>query len=98
MGSFIGWVVAYYFNFLCEWSSTGTFFIFSAFCCANFILLAIMVPRLKDEHWRKYKHQVSGSPFNPQPWRNRSTFLFFCLLSVLFLCVETALIFLFILY
>ncbi|PPD68368.1 hypothetical protein GOBAR_DD34753 [Gossypium barbadense] len=29
-----------------------------------------MVPRLKDEHWRKYKHQVSGSPFNPQPWRN----------------------------
>ncbi|XP_040958401.1 sugar transporter ERD6-like 11 isoform X1 [Gossypium hirsutum] len=71
MGSFIGWVVAYYFNFLCEWSSTGTFFIFSAFCCANFILLAIMVPRLKDEHWRKYKHQVSGSPFNPQPWRNR---------------------------
>ncbi|TYH50131.1 hypothetical protein ES332_D10G183400v1 [Gossypium tomentosum] len=49
MGSFIGWVVAYYFNFLCEWSSTGTFFIFSAFCCANFILLAIMVPRLKDE-------------------------------------------------
>ncbi|KAL1078648.1 hypothetical protein V6Z11_D10G172100 [Gossypium hirsutum] len=72
MGSFIGWVVAYYFNFLCEWSSTGTFFIFSAFCCANFILLAIMVPRLKDEHWRKYKHQVSGSPFNPQPWRNSS--------------------------
>ncbi|KAG4163657.1 hypothetical protein ERO13_D01G185301v2 [Gossypium hirsutum] len=47
MGSFIGWVVAYYFNFLREWRSTGTLFIVSSFCCANFILLAIMVLETK---------------------------------------------------
>ncbi|XWS57596.1 hypothetical protein CRYUN_Cryun09bG0187300 [Craigia yunnanensis] len=42
-----GWAVAYYFNFLIEWSSAGIFFIFSAFCLANFIVAATMVSETK---------------------------------------------------
>ncbi|XVE89754.1 hypothetical protein DITRI_Ditri20bG0020300 [Diplodiscus trichospermus] len=42
-----GWAVAYYFNFLIEWSPAGIFFIFAAFCFANFILAATMVPETK---------------------------------------------------
>ncbi|XP_052490976.1 sugar transporter ERD6-like 16 [Gossypium raimondii] len=61
MGSFIGWVVAYYFNFLREWSSTGTFFIVSAFCCANFILLAIMVLETKGRTLEEIQASVSHS-------------------------------------
>ncbi|GMI65312.1 hypothetical protein like AT4G04760 [Hibiscus trionum] len=47
VGSIIGWFVAYYFNFLIKWNSAGIFFIFSVFCCANFILTATMVPETK---------------------------------------------------
>ncbi|XP_052480214.1 sugar transporter ERD6-like 15 isoform X2 [Gossypium raimondii] len=61
MGSFTGWVVAYYFNFLREWSSTGTFFIFSAFCCANFILSATMVPETKGRTLEEIQASVSHS-------------------------------------
>ncbi|XVF57374.1 hypothetical protein PTKIN_Ptkin06aG0200200 [Pterospermum kingtungense] len=49
LSSITGWVVAYYFNFLTEWSSAGIFFIFSAFCCAKFILAAKMVPETKGQ-------------------------------------------------
>ncbi|XP_022719317.1 sugar transporter ERD6-like 5 isoform X2 [Durio zibethinus] len=41
------WIVAYFFNFLIQWSSAGIFFIFSAFCGASFLLGAAMVPETK---------------------------------------------------
>ncbi|TYI02930.1 hypothetical protein ES332_A11G302000v1 [Gossypium tomentosum] len=61
MGSFTGWIVAYYFNFLREWSSTGAFFIFSAFCCTNFILSATMVPETKGRTLEEIQASVSHS-------------------------------------
>ncbi|KAA3472736.1 sugar transporter ERD6-like 15 isoform X1 [Gossypium australe] len=64
MGSFTGWVVAYYFNFLREWSSTGTFFIFSAFCCANFILSATMVPETKGRTLEEIQASVNAKLFS----------------------------------
>ncbi|KAH1083585.1 hypothetical protein J1N35_023346 [Gossypium stocksii] len=61
MGSFTGWVVAYYFNFLTEWSSTGTFFIFSACCAANFILSATMVPETKGRTLEEIQASITHS-------------------------------------
>ncbi|KAK8576322.1 hypothetical protein V6N13_090796 [Hibiscus sabdariffa] len=54
-----GWAVAYYFNFLIEWSSAGTFFIFSAVCCANFILTATMVPETKGRTLEEIQASIS---------------------------------------
>ncbi|TYI57753.1 hypothetical protein E1A91_D11G303700v1 [Gossypium mustelinum] len=61
MGNFTGWLVAYYFNFLIEWSSTGTFFIFSAFSFANFILTATMVPETKGRTVEEIRASITHS-------------------------------------
>ncbi|KAA3472723.1 sugar transporter ERD6-like 15 isoform X4 [Gossypium australe] len=61
MGNFTGWVVAYYFNFLIEWSSTGIFFIFSAFSFANFILTATMVPETKGRTLEEIRASITHS-------------------------------------
>ncbi|TYI02936.1 hypothetical protein ES332_A11G302400v1 [Gossypium tomentosum] len=61
MGNFTGWVVAYYFNFLIEWSSTGIFFIFSAFSSANFILTATMVPETKGRTLEEIRASITHS-------------------------------------
>ncbi|KAK8508842.1 hypothetical protein V6N13_090795 [Hibiscus sabdariffa] len=47
LGDISGLLVAYYFNILIEWNPAGIFFIFSAFCFANFVLSATMVPETK---------------------------------------------------
>ncbi|XP_022743415.1 sugar transporter ERD6-like 15 [Durio zibethinus] len=56
-----GWAVAYYFNFLIEWSSAGIFFIFSAFCLANFILAATMVPETKGRTLEEIQSSITHS-------------------------------------
>ncbi|WRX24253.1 Major facilitator [Theobroma cacao] len=56
-----GWAVAYYFNLLTKWSSAGTFFIFSAFCCANFILAATMVPETKGRTLEEIQASITHS-------------------------------------
>ncbi|TYH46155.1 hypothetical protein ES332_D11G316500v1 [Gossypium tomentosum] len=61
MGNFTGWLVAYYFNFLIEWSSTGIFFIFSAFSFANFILTATMVPETKGRTVEEIRASITHS-------------------------------------
>ncbi|XP_012493028.2 sugar transporter ERD6-like 15 isoform X2 [Gossypium raimondii] len=61
MGNFTGWLVAYYFNFLIEWSSTGIFFIFSAFSFANFILTATMVPETKGRTLEEIRASITHS-------------------------------------
>ncbi|OMO62401.1 General substrate transporter [Corchorus capsularis] len=61
ISSITGWAVAYYFNFLIEWSSAGVFFIFSAFCCANFILAATMVPETKGRTLEEIQASITRS-------------------------------------
>ncbi|XP_052877725.1 sugar transporter ERD6-like 15 isoform X1 [Gossypium arboreum] len=61
MGNSTGWVVGYYFNFLTEWSSAGIFFTFSAFCCANFILIATMVPETKGRTLEEIQASITPS-------------------------------------
>ncbi|TYI02934.1 hypothetical protein ES332_A11G302300v1 [Gossypium tomentosum] len=61
MGNSTGRVVGYYFNFLTEWSSAGIFFTFSAFCCANFILIATMVPETKGRTLEEIQASITPS-------------------------------------
>ncbi|KHG04129.1 hypothetical protein F383_28680 [Gossypium arboreum] len=61
MGNSTGWVVGYYFNFLTEWSSAGIFFTFSAFCYANFILIATMVPETKGRTLEEIQASITPS-------------------------------------
>ncbi|TYI57751.1 hypothetical protein E1A91_D11G303600v1 [Gossypium mustelinum] len=61
MGNSTGWVVGYYFNLLTEGSSAGIFFTFSAFCCANFILIATMVPETKGRTLEEIQASITPS-------------------------------------
>ncbi|KAL4377656.1 hypothetical protein GQ457_02G035440 [Hibiscus cannabinus] len=56
-----GLFVAYYFNFLIEWNSAGIFFIFSAFCFANFVLTATMVPETKGRTLEEIQASITHS-------------------------------------
>ncbi|GLT78961.1 hypothetical protein SLA2020_504760 [Shorea laevis] len=44
---FGGWIIAYVFTFLFEWSSAGTFFIFAGFCAAGALFVVKFVPETK---------------------------------------------------
>ncbi|XVF06167.1 hypothetical protein REPUB_Repub06bG0024200 [Reevesia pubescens] len=44
---FCSWVVSYTFNFLLQWSSAGTFFIFSSISGIAIIFIAKLVPETK---------------------------------------------------
>ncbi|KAK8633740.1 hypothetical protein V6N13_014578 [Hibiscus sabdariffa] len=61
IGNITGLFVAYYFNFLIEWNSAGIFFIFSAFCFANFVLVATMVPETKGRTLEEIQASITHS-------------------------------------
>ncbi|KAE8684137.1 Sugar transporter ERD6 14 isoform 3 [Hibiscus syriacus] len=63
IGSISGWFIAYYFNYLIKWNSAGTFFMFSAFCCANFVLTAAMVPETKGRTLGEIQASITRSSY-----------------------------------
>ncbi|XP_039029218.1 sugar transporter ERD6-like 5 [Hibiscus syriacus] len=60
-GNICSWTVSYNFNFLFQWSSAGTFFVFTAVCGLNFVFVSEMVPEMKGRTLEEIQASVSGS-------------------------------------
>ncbi|KAJ0079128.1 hypothetical protein Patl1_22735 [Pistacia atlantica] len=57
------WVMTYTFNFMMEWSSAGTFFIFSGVNLTTVIFIAKMVPETKGRTLEEIQSTISTSFF-----------------------------------
>ncbi|TYH46165.1 hypothetical protein ES332_D11G316800v1 [Gossypium tomentosum] len=61
-GNICSWTVSYNFNFLFQWSSAGTFFIYSAICGVCVIFIAKMVPERKGRTLEEIQASLTTSP------------------------------------
>ncbi|KAG6775134.1 hypothetical protein POTOM_018562 [Populus tomentosa] len=57
---FSSWVVSYTFNFLLEWSSTGTFIIFAGVSAFGFLFTVMLVPETKGRSLEEIQASVTN--------------------------------------
>lgn len=57
---FGAWVVSYTFNFLMNWSSTGTFGIYAAICALTVLFVAKIVPETKNKTLEEIQASINS--------------------------------------
>ncbi|KAG2330655.1 hypothetical protein Bca52824_001835 [Brassica carinata] len=60
--SISSWIVTYFFSFLLQWSSTGTFTIFATVMCLGFVFTAKLVPETKGKSLEEIHSLFYDSP------------------------------------
>ncbi|CAH8335868.1 unnamed protein product, partial [Eruca vesicaria subsp. sativa] len=60
--SISSWIVTYFFNFLLQWSSTGTFIIFATVMCLGIVFTAKLVPETKGKSLEEIHSLFYDSP------------------------------------
>ncbi|KAG2241487.1 hypothetical protein Bca52824_096529 [Brassica carinata] len=60
--SISSWIVTYFFSFLLQWSSTGTFIIFATVMCLGFVFTAKLVPETKGKSLEEIHSLFYDSP------------------------------------
>ncbi|KAF8054411.1 hypothetical protein N665_1330s0006 [Sinapis alba] len=60
--SISSWIVTYFFSFLLQWSSTGTFIIFATVMCLGFVFTAKLVPETKGKSLEEIHSMFYDSP------------------------------------
>ncbi|XP_010538706.1 PREDICTED: sugar transporter ERD6-like 15 isoform X2 [Tarenaya hassleriana] len=60
-GAISSWIVAYFFSFLLQWSSTGTFLIFASVCGFGVVFIAKLVPETKGKSLEEIQALLTAS-------------------------------------